>query len=103
VTRVEVVTDKAAAYPIVLDEVLLAVRDCTEQCANNHIECDHGRLKTWLRPMRGLKRDRGQGGRRRPCVRPEHSSWPRGHYEPVVEAPANRRVAVAFDDLAMAI
>jgi hypothetical protein len=43
VTRVEVVTDKAAACPIVLDEVLLAVWDCTEQYANNHIECDHGR------------------------------------------------------------
>jgi hypothetical protein len=41
-----------------------------------------------------------QGGRRRPCVRAEHSSW---HYELVVEVPANRRVAVAFDDLAMAI
>jgi hypothetical protein len=27
----------------------------------------------------------------------------RGHYEPVVEVPANRRLAVAFDDLAMAI
>jgi hypothetical protein len=27
----------------------------------------------------------------------------RGHYELAVEAPANRRVAVAFDDLAMAI
>jgi len=27
----------------------------------------------------------------------------RGHYELAVEEPANRRVAVAFDDLAMAI
>jgi hypothetical protein len=27
----------------------------------------------------------------------------RGHYEPVVEVPANRWVTVAFDDLAMAI
>jgi transposase, IS6 family len=39
---VEVVTDKAAAYPIVLDEVLPVVRHRTEQYANNHIECDHG-------------------------------------------------------------
>jgi hypothetical protein len=41
VTRVEVVTDKAAAYPIVLDEVLLAVRDRTKHHANNLIGCDH--------------------------------------------------------------
>jgi hypothetical protein len=27
----------------------------------------------------------------------------RGHYELAVEAPANRRVAVAFDELALAI
>jgi IS6 family transposase len=101
VTRVEVVTDKAAAYPIVLNEVLLAVRDRTEQYANNHIECDHGRLKTWLRPMRGLKRDRSAR-----VVVAGHTfvqSIRRGHYELVVEVPANRRVAVAFDDLAMAI
>jgi IS6 family transposase len=74
---VEVVTDKAAAYPIVLDEVLPAVWHRTERYANNHIECDHGRLKAWLRPMRGLKaRPHRQGGRRRPCARAEHSSWP---------------------------
>ncbi|MGH3672234.1 MAG: DDE-type integrase/transposase/recombinase, partial [Pseudonocardiaceae bacterium] len=28
----------------------------TEQYANNPIESDHGRLKSRLRPMRGLKR-----------------------------------------------
>jgi len=26
----------------------------TEQYANNRVECDHGRLKARLRPMRGL-------------------------------------------------
>jgi transposase-like protein len=36
VTPVEVVTDKAAAYPVVLDEVLPAVWRRTEQDANNH-------------------------------------------------------------------
>jgi hypothetical protein len=35
----------------------------TEQYANNRVECDHGRLKARLRPMRGLKTDR-TGGRR---------------------------------------
>jgi hypothetical protein len=76
---VEVVTDKAAAYPIVLDEVLPAVWHRTERYANNHIECDHGRLKAWLRPMRGLKQDRtargtvasGDHRRRRPPQSPE--------------------------------
>ena len=29
----------------------------TEQYANNRVECDHGRLKARLRPMRGLKRE----------------------------------------------
>ena len=44
VTPVEVVTDKAATYPIVLDEVLPATWHRTEQYANHHMECDHGRL-----------------------------------------------------------
>jgi transposase, IS6 family len=98
---VGVVTDKAAAYPIVLDEVLPVVRHRTEQYANNHIDCDHGRLKAWLRPMRGLKQDRSAR-----VVVAGHAlvqNIRRGHYELAVEAPANRRVAVAFDELAMAI
>jgi transposase-like protein len=45
VTPTEVVTDKAATYPIVLDALLPAVWHHTEQYANNHIEADHGRLK----------------------------------------------------------
>src|SRR6266498_834347 len=101
VTPVEVVTDKAAAYPVVLEEVLPAVWHHTEQYANNHIECDHGRLKAWLRPMRGLKQDRSAR-----VVVAGHAlvqNMRRGHDELAVEAPANRRVAVAFDDLAMAI
>jgi hypothetical protein len=35
-----------------------------------------------------------------PCLGPERSSW---HYELAVEAPVNPRVAVAFDELALAI
>jgi transposase-like protein len=101
VMPVEVVTDKAAAYPIVLDEVLPAVWHRTERYANNHIECDHGRLKAWLRPMRGLKQDRSAR-----VVVAGHAlvqNVRRRHYELAVKAPANRRVAVAFDDLVMAI
>jgi transposase-like protein len=101
VTPVEVVTDRAAAYPIVLDEVLPAAWHRTEQYANNHIECDHGRLKVWLRPMRGLKQDRS--ARVAVAGHALVQNIRRGHYELAVEAPANRRVVVAFDDLAMMI
>jgi transposase-like protein len=55
---VEVLTDQAAAYPAVLDELLPAAWHRTEQYANNRVEADHGRLKARLRPMRGLKQDR---------------------------------------------
>ena len=58
VAPVEVVTDRAATYPIVLDELLPAAWHRTDQYANNRVEADHGRLKARLRPMRGLKRDR---------------------------------------------
>ena len=54
-TPVEVVTDRAATYPVVLEELLPAAWHRSEQYANNHIEADHGRLKARLRPMRGLK------------------------------------------------
>jgi len=101
VTPVEVVTDKAATYPIVLDELLPAAWHRTDRYANNYIEADHGRLKSRLRPMRELKQDRSAR-----VVVAGHAlvqNVRRGHYELTVEAPANRRVAVAFDDLALAI
>lgn len=53
----EVTTDRAPAYPRVLDELLLpSACHVIEQYTNNPIEPDHGRLKAKLRPMRGLKR-----------------------------------------------
>jgi transposase-like protein len=54
-TPVEVVTDQAAVYPKVLDELAPAAWHRTEQYANNRMEADHGQLKRRLRPMRGLK------------------------------------------------
>jgi hypothetical protein len=54
----EVVTDRAPTYPVVLEELLPAAWHDTERYANNRVECDHGRLKARLRPMRGLKQDR---------------------------------------------
>jgi hypothetical protein len=56
--RGEVVTDRAAAYPTVLEELLPAAWHRTDQYANNGIEADHGRLKAWLGPMRELNQDR---------------------------------------------
>jgi transposase, IS6 family len=53
----EVVTDRAWTLLRVVDELMSAEVDNTEQYANNKIEADHGRLKARLRPMRGLKRD----------------------------------------------
>jgi IS6 family transposase len=73
----------------------------TERFANNHIEADHGRLKSRLRPMRGLKRDRSAR-----VIITGHAfvqNVRRGHYELAVEEPATRRLAVAFDQLAEAI
>jgi transposase-like protein len=64
------------------------------------VECDHGRLKARLRPMRGLKQDRSAR-----VIIAGHAfvqNLRRGHYELVVEEPANRRVAAAFDELVMA-
>ena len=49
-------TDRAPAYPRVLDEQLPAALHVVERYANNPVEADHGRLKARLRPMRGLQR-----------------------------------------------
>ena len=51
---VEVVTDRAPAYVRVIEDVVPAASHHVERYANNPIECDHGRLKARLRPMRGL-------------------------------------------------
>jgi len=101
ITPVEVVTDKAATYPIALDELLPTAWHRTDQYANNHIEADHGHLKSRLRPMRGLKQDRSAK-----VVIAGHAfvqNLRRGHYELAVEEPVTRRVPVAFDELALAI
>ena len=97
---VEVTTDRAATYPIVLEELLPAPWHRTEQYANNRVEADHGRLKSRLRPMRGLKiGPQRQRRDRRACL---VQNVLRGHYELAVEEPAPRQLAVAFAELAMA-
>ena len=101
VAPVEVTTDQAPVYPAVLEDLLPAAWHRTDQYANNRVEADHGRLKARLRTMRGLKQDRSlrvivAGHALMQNVR-------RGHYELAVEEPANRRVAVAVDELALVI
>jgi transposase-like protein len=101
VAPAEVTTDQARLYPAVLDELLPAAWHRTDRYANNRVECDHGRLKARLRPMRGLKQTRSAR-----VIIMGHAfiqNIRRGHYELAVDAPANRRVAVAFDELAAAI
>jgi transposase-like protein len=101
ITPVEVITDQAATYPVVLEELLPAAWHRTDRYANNGVECDHGRLKARLGPMRGLKQDRSAR-----VVIAGHGfvqNLQRGHYELAVEEPVNQRMAVAFDELTLAI
>jgi transposase, IS6 family len=97
----EVTTDRAAAYPRVLDELVPTACHVTEQYANNAIEADHGRLKSRLRPMRGLTQLR--------CARVISAGHAfiqnirRGHYELGTEEVVNRRVPATFGELALAI
>jgi transposase-like protein len=101
ITPVEVVTDKAATYPIALGELLPAAWHRTDRYANNHLEADHGRLRSRLGPMRGLKQDASAR-----VIIAGHAfvqNLRRGHYELAVEEPVTRRVAVAFDELALVI
>ena len=97
----EVTTDQAPVYPAVLEDLLPAARHRSDQYANNRVEYDHGKLKARLGPMRGLNQDR-----RARVVIAGHAlvqNLRRGHYELAVEEPTNRRVAVAFDELVLAI
>jgi transposase-like protein len=101
ITPAEVVTDKAPTYRTVVEERLARAWHCSDQYANNHIESDHGRLKSRLRPMRGLKQDRSAK-----VIIAGHAfmqNLRRGHYELAAEAPLSRRLTVAFDELALVI
>jgi transposase-like protein len=98
---VEVVTDRAPTLLAVVDELVPGAFHNTERYANNRIEADHGRLKSRLRPMRGLKRDRSAR-----VVMRGHAfiqNIRRGHYELGCDARAHRRVAAAFTELARVI
>ncbi len=87
---VEVVTDRAPAYVRVFEELAPAAWHHIERYANNPVECDHGRLKARLRPMRGVKRQRSTR-----VVVAGHAfvqNLRRGHYQLGVDEPPNCRV-----------
>ncbi|MEV1286161.1 IS6 family transposase [Micromonospora sp. NPDC049679] len=100
VTPSEVVTDGAAIYPAVLDE-LVPPGHHVEQYANNPIEADHSQLKHRLKPMRRMRTDRTAQ-----VVIAGHAfvqNLRRGHYELGLDVPPGSRVAAAFTELALAI
>jgi len=99
---VEIVTDQAPTYPMVLEALLPAAWHRTGQDANNRIEADHAQLKRRLRAIRGIKTRTGL------CMVAAGHSPPsricgRGHYEVAVDQRAGRRLAVAFVGLARAM
>jgi transposase-like protein len=101
VTPSEVVTDAAAIYPAVLDELVPSAWHHVERHANNPIEADHSQLKHRLKPMRGLQTDRTAQ-----VIIAGHAFMQnvrRGHYELATDAPVAERVAAAFIELSMAI
>ena len=98
---VEVVTDRAPALRAAIEGLMPAAFHNTEQYANNRVECDHGRLKARLRPMRGLKRDQTA----RVIIRGHAlmQNIRRGHYELGIDARHHRRIETAFTELANTI
>jgi IS6 family transposase len=97
----EVTTDRAPAYPRVLDELLPAACHVIEQYANNPLESDHGQLKARVKPMRGLKQLRSAQ-----VISTGHAfiqNLRRGHYELGVDTDPKRRLTAAFTELVLAI
>ena len=100
-TPTEIITDRAPALANVIDELIPAAFHNTGQYENNRRECDHGRLKARLRPMRGLKTDRTAS-----IVIRGHAfiqNLRRSHYELGVDTVPALRLATAFDELRVAI
>jgi transposase-like protein len=98
---IEVNTDRAPAYLRVVDELLPTTCHVMEQYANNPIEVDHGRLKSRLRPMRGLKRLRSVR-----VISTGHAfvqNLRRGHYELGLAVDPQHRLREAFTELVPAL
>ena len=97
----EVVTDRAPALANVIEELVPAAWHNTGQYENNRVECDHGRLKARLRPMRGVKTNRTAS-----VVIRGHAfiqNLRRGHYELAVDSAQLFRLATVFDELRPAV
>ncbi len=97
----EVITDRAPALANVIEELVPAAFHNTGQYENNRVECDHGRLKARLRPMRGLKTHRTAA-----AVIRGHAfvqNLRRDQYELAVDTAPLLRLAAAFDELRPAI
>ena len=97
----EVTTDQAPTLARAIDELIPGALHDTEQYANNRIECDHGRLKSRLRPMRGIKTKRSASTLIRGHAFIQNLR--RGHYELATEATTRLRLQTAFDELAVAM
>jgi len=97
----EVSTDRAPAYPRIVEDMLPVARHVTVRHANNRLEADQGRLKARLRPTRGIKTDRSL--RITAAGHAFVQNLRRGHYELAADATTVDRVAVAFTELALAI
>ena len=85
----------------VIEELLPAALHHTGRYENNRVECDHGRLKARLRPMRGVKTNRTAS-----VVIRGHAliqNLRRGHYELAIDSDALPGLATAFDELRPAI
>jgi IS6 family transposase len=85
----------------VLDELLPSACHVMQQYAYNPVEADHGRLKSRLRPMRGLKRLRSAG-----VICAGHAfvqNLRRSHYELGLDVDLRHRLPAAFTELALTI
>jgi transposase-like protein len=85
----------------VIEELVPAACHDTGQYQNNRVECDHGRLKARLKPMRGVKTHRTAS-----VVIRGHAfiqNLRRGYYELAVDTAPLFRLATAFDELRPAI
>jgi len=97
----EVTTDLAPSLLTAVAEAALDAFHDTSRYANNRVECDHGRLKARLRPMRGMKTERGLR-----IVGSGHAfvqNVRRGHYALGTDVEPRHRLAAAFDELLEAI
>jgi transposase-like protein len=97
----EVVTDLAPTRSVVLEELVPTAWHRTDRYANNRIEARSRSSQGGARPMRGLRQEHSAR-----VVIVGHAfvqNVRHGHYELAVEEPANRRLAVAFGELALAI